>query len=124
MELEKFISESIKSIIKGIADSKDFAIEYGARVNPEMQPQNIKQEMMILYKGENGGKTLTKLDFDIAVTATNESTSGGSGSINVFAAKVGGKLEGLEKVENISRLKFTLNICLPYTKEKSIDSEV
>ena len=121
MELEKFISESIKSIIKGIADSKDFAIEYGARVNPEMQVHNKDQEMFILYKGKNGGKTVTKLDFDIAVTATNESTSGGSGSINEFDGKIGGKLEGTEKFENISRLKFTLNVVLPYTKEKSID---
>ncbi|MCB6072379.1 hypothetical protein [Flavobacterium psychrophilum] len=36
MELDTFITKTINSIVKGVAESRDFATENGASVNPKM----------------------------------------------------------------------------------------
>ena len=116
MELDKFISNSLKSIIKGINDSQDFAVENGARINPYIDKWDFDKTMTTFYGREDGARAISKIDFDIAVTASNTQETGGEGGINVYSLKLGGKLSDTEKNESISRIKFSLNVVLPNIK--------
>ena len=36
MELDKFITETLNAVVKGVKNSQDFAKENGARINPHV----------------------------------------------------------------------------------------
>lgn len=113
MQLDEFITNSLKAIIKGIKDSQDFAKENGARINPYIEKLDIGKIPIVFYGSEGGARALTKIDFDIAVTSSNIQESGGEGGINVLSVKIGGKLSDIDKNENVSRIQFSINVALP-----------
>jgi hypothetical protein len=113
MKLEEFITGSLNSIIKGIKDSKEFAKENGAAINPTLGDWDINK-MMTTYKGKSEGiHAINTIDFDIAITTSNTSEAGGEAGINVYTLKLGGKKSDTDKNENVSRIKFGLNVVLP-----------
>jgi hypothetical protein len=103
MELDTFITKTINSIIKGIYDSKDFAKENEACVNPKM----------ISTKDNSHKPTITNLEFDIAVTSSMEKENGINGGISVFNVSVGGKTSDKGIEQSLSRIKFSVGILLP-----------
>jgi hypothetical protein len=113
MELDKFISNTLKSIIKGIKESQDFANENGARINPYVGKWDFEKSPTVYYKNQDEARAVSKIDFDIAVTTSNTQETGGEGGINVYTLKLGGKLSDKEINESISRIKFSLNVVLP-----------
>lgn len=62
---------------------------------------------------------MERLNFDIAVTATEATELNGNAKagISVFGAKVGA--ENKERTENVSRLTFSLPLVLPTTHVKT-----
>ncbi len=116
MELNKFISETLKAIIKGVADVKDFANEHGARINPHIGQWDTDKILTTYYGREDGARTISTIDFDIAVTTSNEQETGGSGGINVLSLQIGGKLSDKEIQQTVSRIKFAVNLVLPNVK--------
>jgi hypothetical protein len=117
MNLDEFISESLKGIIKGVKDSQDFAKENGGRVNPHFVngTTNHKKNDFIKIESNENFTMITDITFDIAVTASDKKESGLSGSINVLSLKMGGKHEGEEFNETVSRIKFLVSVALPST---------
>lgn len=113
MKLDEFITDTLKSIIKGVKDSQEFAQENGARVNPHIGNWDKTKILTTYYGREEGARVISTIDFDIAVTASNSQETGGEGGINVFSVKLGGKLTDAEKNETVSRIKFSLNVTLP-----------
>lgn len=113
MELDKFISESLKAVIKGVADSQDFAKEKGARVNPYIGQWDTGKTFTTYYGREEGARAISNIDFDIAVTTSNEQEAGGHGGINVLSFKVGGKISDKDIQQTVSRIKFSVNVVLP-----------
>lgn len=116
MQLDKFISNSLKSIIKGIKESQDFAVENGARINPYVGNWDVEKQLTTYYKNQDGARAVSKIEFDIAVTTTSSQETGGEGGINVYSLKIGGKLSDKEIKESVSRIKFNLNVVLPNTE--------
>ncbi len=120
MKIDEFISESIKSVIKGIKDSQEYAKENGALVNPHIGKWDF-EKIETTYLGEKeGARRISKINFDIAVTAANSSETKGSGGINVHALKIGGGISDLDKKETVSRIQFDLNIVLPTVDPKNV----
>jgi hypothetical protein len=111
MNLDTFISESLKAIIKGIKDSQNFAMDNGARVNP-IRDRNYTGEY-VFYGSEEGMRTVSAIQFDIAVTTSSQQEAGGEGGINVFSIKLGGKLSDKDLNETVSRIKFSIDVALP-----------
>jgi hypothetical protein len=113
MKLDEFITGTLISIIKGIKDAQDFAKENGSTINPSIG-QWDKNKILTTYKGnEHGIYAINTIDFDIAITTSNAKELGGEGGIGVYAMKLGGKISDIDKNENVSRIKFGLNIVLP-----------
>ena len=115
MELDKFISASLNSIIKGIDESKDFAIEHGARINPHVGKWDLDKTQTAYIGREEGARAISQIEFDIAITTSSEKGKTGGIGINVFSANIGGKLSKNDLAETISRIKFNINVVLPNT---------
>lgn len=114
MELDVFISESLKAIIKGVKEVQEFARENGARINPHLEQDVLKKNVpYVFYEGEDGIRAITTVDFDVAVTLANEREKEGKGGINVLAMSIGGSLSDKDVNQTVSRIKFSVNVALP-----------
>ena len=114
MELDKFITETLKSVIKGIKESQEFAKENGARINPHLIASgSSKNQPYTFYGREEGARLISAIDFDIAISSSNEQENGVKGGINVMSVNFGGNLSDKVSKETVSRIKFSVNVVLP-----------
>ncbi len=97
MDLEKFISETLVSIKKGLRSANEDLVEDGKILGQDAQATFII--------GPDGCE---KISFDIAVTASEETEKSGGGGIKVMSIGVGGKLDKTETQQSVSRIKFNV----------------
>lgn len=116
MLLDKFISETLTSIIKGINEAQDFAKDNNAFVNPDIQKWDLDKMITIGYKTRDGFSCVSKIDFDIAVTVSNTNESNLGGGINVYSLKLGADKSKADTNEIVSRIQFSVNVALPSTE--------
>lgn len=109
MNLEEFISETLTQIIKGVkkADDDAKAVGSGARVNPPVMDPGNKTRTALF---SNPYQTTDLIEFDIALTVSNETTGGGKVGI-VHIASIGG--EATSTNTTVSRIKFKVPVALP-----------
>jgi hypothetical protein len=97
MELQKFISESIKQICFGIRDArKEIINELDG--NCPIAPAN--------YNGKKVAEKPEEIAFDIAITITKNSKLGVAGGANIKVIKGDIKKESSKATENIHRINF------------------
>ena len=113
MELATFISETIKGIIKGVKDSQEFAKKNHAKVNPNLERNNISDRRVSFNDKKDGARSVSDIQFDIAVTVSNKKENGVGGEIKIFSVELGGKKSTNENNEIVSRIKFEVPIVLP-----------
>ncbi len=63
--------------------------------------------------GRDGKRSVTKIDFDIAVIVSKEENKKADGSINIQVLKVGGNASKLDANQTTSRLSFSIDVALP-----------
>lgn len=112
MNLKDFVSETLLEIAGGVKNAQASQAESGAAINPGVYGDTkdiVGQGLMKM----SGGKTVTIVDFDVAVTAIEG--QGTRGGIGVFAGAVGVGSQGASNKENsiASRIKFSVPIALP-----------
>lgn len=123
MELEDFVSESLKQIIKGIQSAQDFAQKEGrgAKINPrgitglkkdskgQRQPHDISTKLPV-----------ERVEFDVAVTASETSEKKGGGGLRVWVVSVGAEVGKTAENMTVSRIRFSVPVVLPdpSTREK------
>ena len=100
MELREFIKNSLLDILGGIQDAANAVHQNGGlgAVNPVDKAQIFKTQ---------------KVEFDIAVTASNEQAKGAEGGIKVYGLTLGANGKQSEADSSVSRLKFEIPIALP-----------
>lgn len=114
MELDKFITETLNSVIKGIKESQEFAKENGARINPQLHSaEGPNRQPYTFFGREEGIKPISAIDFDIAISSSNEQENGVKGGINVMSVNFGGNLSDKDSKETVSRIKFSVNVVFP-----------
>ena len=119
MELDEFITGSIKSIIKSINDSMEYAESNGAIVNPILMENDYDPKTSIWRKDRKDGRRfLTTIDFDVAVNAINEEGNKVGGGIKIQVLNLGANTTTKESNQTSSRIKFSLNIALPHQGDK------
>lgn len=117
MELDKFISDALSQIIKGVKDAQQYASDNDARINPHINTSSGKEKITgVFYGKEDGLRPLNNIEFDIAVTVSNQKESGLEGGIKVFSFNAGGKNMDTEITNSVSRIKFNINAVLPNVK--------
>lgn len=114
MELQKFLSESLKQIIDGTVEAQEYASTKSAFVNPEKLHAGT---------GTIGSYNLPSLgrliDFDIAITVSEQDGKSGGGSISIASFKLGGDISNSTNNSTITRLKFSIPLFLPEQKTKN-----
>lgn len=118
MELDEFISGTLKSIIKSINDTKEYAESNGAIINPILMEDKSNLEPSIWRKDRKDGRRfLTKVDFDVAVNASSEEGNKVGGGLKIQVLNLGASSTNTESNQTSSRIRFTLNVALPHQGE-------
>ena len=114
MELKEFIKTAITDITEAVSELQD-ELKNGTIVNPSLTQGEHGKSLVV----DNEVRMMERLNFDIAVTATEATELNGNAKagISVFGAKVGA--ENKERTENVSRLTFSLPLILPTTHVKT-----
>jgi len=96
MNLQEFVTESLKQIMAGVADAQKDSTSTG-RINPPSGPFVPVKE----------------IEFDVAVTVSQE--QGAKGGIGIFVGAVGIGAQGKAQSANtsVSRIKFSVPVQLP-----------
>ena len=115
MELQYFVTETIKALMQGVENAKETATRLGGRVNPvRSSGTNDADQFGIEYEGDPKRRPLTMIDFDIAVTASEQKEKETGGSIKVWSLSLGGKRSGSDSNQTVSRIKFLIGVVLPH----------
>lgn len=114
MELKEFIKTAITDITEAVSELQG-ELDNGTIVNPTL-PNSIALKTLTV---NDEIRPIEQLAFDVAVTATESSGIDGSAKagISIFGAKVGSETN--TKMENVSRLTFSIPIVFPTTHVKS-----
>jgi hypothetical protein len=114
MKLQEFVNGTLREIIAGVKEAQAYAKENGGVVNPG----HTKSDNTDTYSRSAAGGVLsvTKIDFDVAVTSTDTSeTQAGAG---IFVAALGFGVKDKSDTVNscVSRIKFSVPLVLPVNK--------
>lgn len=114
MELKEFIKTAITDITEAVSELQE-ELKNGTIVNPSLTQGEHGKSLVV----DDEVRMIERLNFDIAVTATEATELNGNAKagISVFGAKVGA--ENKERTENVSRLTFSLPLVLPTTHVKT-----
>lgn len=117
MELKEFVEESINQIIDGIIASQKRNNDNGAIISPSFTgDKSIQTEI----NGKN--YSVSKIDFEVALTTTDE--SGSKARIGVLFGYIGGGIQGEQKNKyaDITSLRFSIPVAYPQieTKERKM----
>ena len=110
MELESFIEASMRQIIGGLHKASTFAAEHGAAINPVQDQWRFGEG---IYFDRSSGRALTNVEFDIAVTATEESKKKDGIGVAVAQIMLGTQKEVSGASQHLSRIKFSVPVVLP-----------
>lgn len=118
MRLQNFISETLKEIIAGVKEAQSFAASQGARVNPPWRKTLKLQACSV--RDAYTGQLLQNVEFDVAVTLTEESEA--KGGAGIFVAAIGLGVQGKTDISSssISRVKFSVPVSLPIGRKISV----
>lgn len=116
MKLEDFIKESLCQIIKGVQDAQAFAEQNDAEINSKSLRQ--KNDTGSYYYDSYDGTPAQVIDFDVAVTTTEQGSS--TGKAGIFVSVFGAGIEGMSSAEHLisNRIKFSIPVTLPHGKSK------
>jgi hypothetical protein len=108
MDLENFVSETLIQIINGVRAAQSATANTGAKINMLLAPSTLGDTPI-----ESPSVPIERVDFDIAVTATEG--EGRKGGINVVAGVFGakGQVESHALSSSVSRVRFGVGLMLP-----------
>lgn len=111
LQLEDFITETIKQIINGTVSAQKHASEHNAGVAPgKMQFRSTEGGQLWNQKD---GTPIQQVDFDVAVTTTEGTEAKGGAGIFVGSFGVGAQGKSDYESSSISRIRFKIPLQLP-----------
>jgi hypothetical protein len=118
MDLIDFIRESFVQISKGIEEANEELKDSSALINPNNVYVNAgnRQNYGRLDESKNYHRIVEVVEFDVAVTASDESETGGKFGIRVGAVEIGANGKQSEGNKAESRIKFKIPTVFPHAK--------
>lgn len=99
MELKEFIATTIKQVVEGVVDAQDYM---------------SKERINAVVNAQRGARIDKTIEFDIAVTVNESSSTSAGGGITVASIiNAGGKKQVESMEQSISRVKFSVDVILP-----------
>lgn len=106
MELNLFISETLKEIIKGVKDAQPFAKENGAIINPTNF--GIVKPNAIMNKDNEEVTSVQRIDFSLSI----EQSFSADGKISIGVLDLG-NLGGKYNNQKTNTVNFSVLVTLP-----------
>jgi hypothetical protein len=101
MDLETFIAETLRQIVKGVRTAQEHDDCKGAFINPSPSPGQ-------------GHRLVKPIEFDVALTVTEGSEKQGKGGIGIASVLgIGGQASSTTASTSVSRIKFEVPVILP-----------
>jgi hypothetical protein len=97
MELEKFVSETIKEIVSGVKQAQEEVVELNGKVNPYTRSAD----------------TIQNVDFDVKISTSDETATEGGIGIFVGPVSVGSRGESENKEKSVGTISFSIPVELP-----------
>jgi hypothetical protein len=111
MELKDFVSETLKQIFEGVKTAQIFAKEHGGQISPKGISATASSTHPQMYTPR--GELVQLIEFDVAVTTTEEDKAKGGIGVFVGAFGVGAQGESGSQNSAINRIQFKVPIVLP-----------
>jgi hypothetical protein len=111
VNLKDFIKETIGGIVEAAKELRDDYFEDGVLINPPVSVDGDR-----IYGEDSSRHTFRRIEeveFDLAVTASSESSGKGRVGIKVFSAEAGVHGDHQRKNEEVSRVRFKIPLTLP-----------
>jgi len=112
MKLDDFVSETLKQIIKGVVAAQEYGNTQNAKVNPVSARFHGNSEGHSYCR--ETGLPLQKVEFNVAVTVTEEKTSANDGE-SVGSISVTSASSNSSQNSSVSRIQFEVPVLLPIT---------
>lgn len=114
MKIDEFIAVSLKEIAEGVRQAQTDAI---AIVNPGIldevdQPASGRSDKFLIAN-KTMGRLAQVVDFDLAVTVSEESTRESGAGLMVVGIGGGMKEKKNISTSSVSRIKFSIPVVLP-----------
>ncbi|MDW3225104.1 MAG: trypco2 family protein [Paracoccaceae bacterium] len=110
MDLKEFIKETISGIVDATAELQSEYDEMGILINPPVS--NSERDLFEEGSIDHTYRRVESVEFDVAVTATNETSGGGKAGLKILSMEAGARGDHLRSNEEISRVKFSIPIAL------------
>lgn len=116
MDLKTFVEEALCQIAEAMESAQTRLKDKGVRINPLYRVTPDHEYEAIALK--NYPALLQKIEFDVAVTATETGRKDGGMSISVFTAKIQGEGSSESVNSSVSRIRFQIVAQLPHAKSE------
>jgi hypothetical protein len=120
MELKDFIKQSIIEISEAVKEVNEHfdSNNVNTIVNPENIYPSTDARSYTMPEQNSETRYIEDIDFDVAVTTGGEISGEAKGGIKILSFEAGGGGSVIDSQENVSRMKFTIPVCLPTGKYK------
>ncbi len=105
ISLSKFVSLAITEVAKGVSDAASSLAGEDVLINPITDNSGFVDTARKVDK-----RNVQTFEFDLTVSASSDSATGGGGSINVLGVSIGRKVENTHNNLTTSRLKFAVPV--------------
>lgn len=113
MELDKFVTNALVEIARGVEGAKSEVEKLGGKVNPELTTALSHRRAKRDNSIPNSIKPDQIIEFDIGLQVFEESSVGGDGRVKVFAFSFGAEGSSKDTLKLAHRIRFSVPMQLP-----------
>jgi hypothetical protein len=110
MELKEFIEETLMQVVEGVKSAQEKALEFGACISPKGMRTDARSNY--IHIGQNVDMPLGQIDFEIALTSSDEKESKGGIGVMLAGIGIGGQERTDMKNVSITNIKFSVPVLL------------
>jgi len=110
MELNQFVSTTIKEIIDGVLDAQKYAMDKGAYINPKVWS---KGGYFTPGGKDNSQCKLEPINFDLVVTETSDGKTKAGIGVFLSGITLGVGADTSNANSAMSRIQFSVSVALP-----------
>ncbi|WP_308366980.1 MULTISPECIES: hypothetical protein [unclassified Microbulbifer] len=113
MDIKKFVRDTLIQISSGVKEAQDAVRENGGFVNPAARVAAKGDSNSHLVTIDNG-QGVFFVDFDVAVTVTDETSNEGEAKLKIASIfSAGGGVTNASEASSTSRISFKVPLALP-----------
>jgi hypothetical protein len=119
MNLQDFVAESLRQIIRGVKAVQEEARQDKAWVNPPIVwPDDVRSTRL---RNLRNSSLVHEIEFDVAVTVSQEDGKKGGAGLVIGPVVLGAQGQSASTSESVSRVKFSVPVSYPMVVLKEGD---